>query len=385
MGSDIALNSLQKMPKKELGLGFDNLVKPDSLDMHSSVANGGIKAKFSNEINNDEFLNPLSTIKNLRLSNVNRVVIGNLNINSLPNKFNQLKELVLKHVDILVLTETKLDDSFPNSQFLVDGFSEPFRIDRNRSGGGVMIYVRDVIPSKLLTKHFFPNDIEGLFVELNFRKCKWLLLGTYHPPSQSDQYFFENVDKALDIYSYFDKILLTGDFNAEIHDNYLESFLYQHELKNLVKEKTCFKSISNPSCIDLFLTNNALSFQNTKTVSTGLSDFHKLVLTVLKTNIVKNKPREIQYRDYKYFDSRKFNRDMKDEFSREYVDSCSKFDEIFLKVLNRHAPLKKKMLRANHAPYVSKALRKAIMKRSCLENIYFKKQDNHSLRRQKAK
>ena len=42
------------------------------------------------------------------------------------------------------------------------------------------------------------------------------------------------------------------------------------------------------------------------------------------------------------------------------------------------------MLKANHAPYVSKALRKAIMKRSCFENIYFKKQDNHSLR-QKAK
>ena len=193
MGSDIAPNSLQKMPKKELGLGFDNLVKPDSLDMHSSVANGGIKAKFSNEINNDEFLNPLSTIKNLRLSNVNRVVIGNLNINSLPNKFNQLKELVLKHVDILVLTETKLDDSFPNSQFSVDRFSVPFRIDRNSSGDQVMFCVRDNIPSKLQTKHFFPNDIEGLFVELNFRKCKGLLLGTYHPPSQSDKHFFGNV------------------------------------------------------------------------------------------------------------------------------------------------------------------------------------------------
>ena len=76
--------------------------------MHSSVANGGIRANFSNEINNDEFLNPLSTIKNLRLSNVNRVVIGNLNFNSLPNKFNKLKELVLKHVDMLVLTETIL-------------------------------------------------------------------------------------------------------------------------------------------------------------------------------------------------------------------------------------------------------------------------------------
>ena len=106
------------------------------------------------------------------------------------------------------------------------------------------------------------------------------MLRTY-PPSQSDQYFFENVDKALDMYRYYDKILLTEDFNAERHDDCLESFLCQRELKSLVKEKTCFKSISNPSCIDLFLTNTALSFQRIKTVSTGLSDFHKLVLTVL--------------------------------------------------------------------------------------------------------
>ena len=67
---------------------------------------------------------------------------------------------------------------------------------------------------------------------------------------------------------------------------------------------------------------------------------------------------------------RSFNRDLKKEFSREYVDSCTKFDEIFLKVLNRHSPLKKKILRANHAPYVSKAPRKGIMKRSGLKNIF---------------
>ena len=62
----------------------------------------------------------------------------------------------------------------------------------------------------------------------------------------------------MNMYSYYDLILLTGDFNAEMHDHYLKSFLYQHELNSLVKGKTCFKSISNPSCIDLFLTNNAL-------------------------------------------------------------------------------------------------------------------------------
>ena len=121
MESDIALNSLQRITKKKLGLGFDKLVKPEYLDMHSvtngSVANGGINTKFSNEINNNEYLDPLSTIKNLRLSNVNRVAIYNLKIEFLPNKFNQLKELVLNHADFSVLTETKLEDYFPNSQF----------------------------------------------------------------------------------------------------------------------------------------------------------------------------------------------------------------------------------------------------------------------------
>ena len=70
---------------------------------------------------------------------------------------------------------------------------------------------------------------------------------------------------------------------------------------------------------------------------------------------------------------------MNKEFSVEYVDSCSKCDEIFLEVLSKHASLKKKMLWANQAPFVFKALKKAIMKRSYLENIYFKKQDNRFL------
>ena len=54
---------------------------------------------------------------------------------------------------ILVNTETKLDNTFPTSQFLVDGFYEPIRLDRNRNGGGIMIFVREDIPSKLLQKH----------------------------------------------------------------------------------------------------------------------------------------------------------------------------------------------------------------------------------------
>ena len=183
------------------------------------------------------------------------------------------------------MTETKLDETFLESLFLMDGFSKPYRLDRNKNGGGVMIFIRDTISSKILEKHIFPNDVESIFVELNFRKCKWLLCGTYHPPSQSDEYFFNNLDKALDTYSRYDKVLLVGDFNTEISEQRIESFLYMHELCNLVKEKTCFKNMQNPSCIDLLLTNNVYAFQQTIAICTGLSDCHKLVSTLLKTTV----------------------------------------------------------------------------------------------------
>ena len=127
----------------------------------------------SRSINNAS-LNSLSELSELRLRNVNRVLIGNLNINSIRNKFDQLKDTVLKYTDILILTETKLDDTFLTSQFLMDGLSRPYRFYRNKYGGGVMIYIRDTIPSKILGKHSCPSNIECLFIELNFRKCKWL-------------------------------------------------------------------------------------------------------------------------------------------------------------------------------------------------------------------
>ena len=132
---------------------------------------------------NDVFPYCITEIKNLRLRNVNKVVIGNLNINSLPSKFDQLRQIEVKYVDVLVIMETKLNDTFLTSQFLVTGFSVPYRLDRNRNWGGIMIFIRDYIPSRVLTNQVFPGDVEGLFIELNFRNVKWLLFGTYHPPS----------------------------------------------------------------------------------------------------------------------------------------------------------------------------------------------------------
>ena len=98
-------------------------------------------------------LNPLLKIKHLRLSNVNRVIISNLNINSLTNKFDLLKQIVLKYIDILIITEKKLDDSSSNAQF--SGFSKPFHFNRKRKGDGVTIYVWKVFEVSCQQNTFF--------------------------------------------------------------------------------------------------------------------------------------------------------------------------------------------------------------------------------------
>ena len=130
----------------------------------------------------------------------------------------------------------------------------------------------------------------------------------------------------------------------------------------------------NPSCIDLFITNSPLSFQNTIAVSNGLSDFHKMVITVMKMSFKKHSPIERHYRDYKYFDRSKFKNNLNEKLS-EGISNYESFETTFIEVLNKHAPLKKKLLRANHAPYITKTLRKAIMRRSQLETKYLKKRE----------
>ena len=142
----------------------------------------------------------------------------------------------------------------------------------------------------------------------------------------------------------------------------------------------CFKNSSKPTSIDLLLTTKNTHFQNNIAVCSGLSDFPELILTVWKTSSDKNKPWEILYRDYKNFSSESFNEDLQNILSTTQINTFKQFEDTFLSVLNIHAPSKKKLLRANHSQHVTKALRKAIMRRSKPEKIYFKKQTNESLK-----
>ena len=124
-----------------------------------------------------------------------------------------LSDLIVGKVDILMITETKLDSSFPDSQILIKGYSTPYRLDRNCNGGGILIYIREDIPSKAVNNKL---SIEGLFLEINLRKKKWLLCCTYNPNKNLISNHLNELGRHLHLLcSSYDNFLLAGDFNVE--------------------------------------------------------------------------------------------------------------------------------------------------------------------------
>ena len=90
----------------------------------------------------------------------------------------------------------------------------------------------------------------------------------------------------------------------------------------------------------------------------------------MTTSFPKSAPKKIIYRNYKNFNSKSFKSDLKKQL--KYTKPYESFENVFLNILQRHAPLKTKVVSANHAPYMNRILRNAIMKRSELERKYLK-------------
>ena len=115
-----------------------------------------------------------------------KIILNSVNIKNrlvLRYKFDSLKCLVKDKIDLLVLTETKIDESFPSTQFSIDGFNKPVRFDRTShgGGGGIIIFIRENISHKVLDKISSETDDESIFMEITLRNSNWLLTACYNP------------------------------------------------------------------------------------------------------------------------------------------------------------------------------------------------------------
>ena len=99
---------------------------------------------------------------------LNKLIFVHLNINSIGNKFDSLAGIIKDNIDILIISEMNVGNSFPDGQFFLDGFRTPFHNYRNKNCGGIMLFIRNDIPAKFVSTDDRP--IEIFYVELNFRK-----------------------------------------------------------------------------------------------------------------------------------------------------------------------------------------------------------------------
>ena len=120
------------------------------------------------------------------------------------------------------------------------------------------------------------------------------------------------------------------------------------------------------------MTNDESCYQNTITIETGLSDHHKMTISVLKTSYTKKAPIKVSYRCYKKFDEVRFKADLNYNLLHKSILDYHVFKGIFMNVLNHHLPVKEKLVRGNHQPFMNKTLSQAFMHRSKLKNMYNK-------------
>ena len=126
------------------------------------------------------------------------------------------------------------------------------------------------------------------------------------------------------------------------------------------------KNPNKPSCIDFILTNSSLSFYKSNRLFT---DWYKLLMSVLKQLFQNQNQRKLFIETLNKFNEEDLNQKLRGKLSTELFINYSSFVDN----LNKRTPLKKKVITANHAPYVTKALMKAIMKRFQLAKIFFRK------------
>ena len=274
---------------------FSQALKPNSLcNFNDSVSDKTTNFASANNTRN------VSLLRNFRMKNPKNITVSYININSIRNKFDNLCDLISKNVDILLVAETKLDASFSISQFLIPGFHEPMRLDITSKRGGMLVYIRSSLPSKIMSNFKLPENIQALPFELNLRKEKWLFVSIYKPPLQSNSCLLDTLNDLLCFYSgTYDNKVVFGDFNLQPTNPVMINFMDSQNFTNLIKRNTCFKGVG--SCIDLILTNRKYCFKNTSSSETRISDYHHLIFSIMKITFLSEEPKKFVYRDYKTF------------------------------------------------------------------------------------
>ena len=319
-------------------------------------------------------------IKLFRKTHKHNFIFVHVNINSYRHKFAPLQEILRgRFVDLLIISESKLDESFPNSQFNVEGYTI-HRQDKSASSGGLILYIRADIAHRRMPK-FECNcfGIESICLEVKNGTSKSLITSIYKHPQVSDSTFSSHIsDMADKQFLYHDDLTFIGDMNCcPRKSDIIKSFCDIYDPKNLIVSPTCHKG-NNPTLLDVILVSKPRRFAKTLNCECILSDFHNFVGAATKKHLPLSEPRRIIYRSYKHFDDDAFINDVSSapfHVARIFDDvhDASWFTSSLLNdVIDHHAPCKSKLIKCYSVPYMNNKLRKALYKRNMVRNKFRK-------------
>jgi exonuclease III len=326
----------------------------------------------------------------LRGEHQKNFIAAYLNINSLINKYTVVNDMLTKQpVDLICIAETKLDASTPDRQIEAEQY-RLFRADRDSNGGGLVVHVRSDLPCRQ-RQDIKTQGVESIAIEIRLDKDKWLFLNYYRPPNVANNVFTQNMTTCLDKLSGdYDRLVIIGDLNYDLSasdgtkNRTLTDICDIYDLKNLIKNPTCFKNPQNPSLVDVILTQNPKVFKHSGTLETGLSDFHHLIYAVACKHAPPTKARKVTYRSFKTFKEAEFLKDL-DAAPYQVGTSFTDVDDQFWffqtltkQVLDIHVPVKTRSMKNKQVPFMNRALRKAVMDKARFKSKYNRFPNKHT-------
>ena len=301
-----------------------------------------------------------------------------MNVNSLQNKVEEVGSLIKESkAQVVFLTETKIDCTYPDSQFAQNGYSI-YRNDRKKGGGGVMAYISDKLPSKRLGLPRKFTTIEPLAIQSKFGRHDALIVGIYRPPKPIGNNYHVTLENELhDLTSWASVqkplLVITGDLNLDRlrplsrEGKILCDLEDTHGLTCVITRPTRITNNSQ-TLIDVILTNKPELFKDCGVFDVGISD-HALVYGLMKERNGFYESKVLTVRSYKDLNEKELQMDL--DMAPWHVssifdsidDQYSYWHTLLTSIVNDHVPLKKMRVRAMDVPYMTLEWKKAIRKK----------------------
>ena len=322
----------------------------------------------------------------------NRIKLFHLNIQSIKNRNHliQIRQLVSDNkVDVLAISETWLNSSILNAEVEIQGY-RIHRLDRKyKRGGGVCIYVRNNLKSKVLKDLSYISNLglHQLWVQIQLNKNKSIIVCVTYKPPNCPVTCIKDEFKSMFIEAFMmqPQIVIMGDLNCNLLNNssvevkVLLDTCNELNLSQIIKEPTRITAQTR-SLLDVIMVTPLTKIKNSGVINTGISD-HYLVYCIMKVKSKKPNPKYIHVRSYKRYDRMDFKREVahlplyKMHSTHDVNSKLDLFNELFLDTLNRHAPMKYVKIKGRPHKFISKEIKQLMKNRDqCLKS--FRKSKN---------